>query len=197
MALDLGSYFGAASSLATSFGSEGSVKKFLSNISSLGVQIKCRFEVNFSGIQNVTFFCTDITTPSVKQNIGQVYYDGRVVEVPINYEYKHDFSMTILNDASGYIYSTVTSFLVNEAGSALTDSGYTMTVKAIGDDNCKGMILTLNGVRFKSCSGLQFSQSDGGVSTFTLECSAIDFNATPGALGAVGGVVNAVKGFVT
>ena len=129
----------------------------------------------------------------MKQNIGQVYYDGVVVNLPVNHEYDHDFEMTVLNDSSGYIYSTVTSFLVNDASSMLTDSGYTMTIKAIGDNHSKGMVLTLNGVRFRNCSGLQYDYSDGNIQTFTLACLATDFNATPGSLGKVGGVVNAIK----
>lgn len=197
MALDLGSYFGAASSLTTAFGSEGSLKKFLSNISNYGVQIKSRYEVNFSGLQDITFFCTSISTPSLKQNIGTVYYDHQVVELPINYEYNHDFTMTVINDASGILYSSVTSFLMQDAGSAFTNSGYTMTVKAIGDKNSSGMTITLNGVRFKECSGLSFAQEDAGVSTFDLQCSAIDFSVTPGGLSKVGGVVETVKSLIS
>ena len=185
MALELGGLLGAASSLTTAFGKEKSLKSFLSTLNSFGVQNKARFEVNFSGLEDVTFFVRTITTPGVKQNIGTVYYDGVVVEVPINYEYEHDFSMTVLNDSSGYIFSTVTSFLLND--------GYTMTVKAIGDNYSKGGVITLNGVRFKTCSGLNFSYDDGGISTFDLGCSAIDFNATPGQLSKVGGVIEAIK----
>lgn len=193
MALELGGLLGAASSLTTAFGKEKSLKSFLSTLNSFGVQNKARFEVNFSGLEDVTFFVRTITTPGVKQNIGTVYYDGVVVEVPINYEYEHDFSMTVLNDSSGYIFSTVTSFLLNDASSGVTNTGYTMTVKAIGDNYSKGGVITLNGVRFKNCSGLNFSYDDGGISTFDLGCSAIDFNATPGQLSKVGGVVNAIK----
>ena len=183
---------GAASSLTTAFGKEKSLKKFISAISNFGLQTKCRFEVNFSGLEDVTFFVTNITTPGLKQNIGNVYYDGVAVEVPINYEYEHDFEMTILNDASGYIYSTVTSFLLNDASTAFTNSGYTMTIKGIGDNHSKGHVITLNGVRLKHCTGLSYDYSSGEVQTFTVQCSAIDFNATPGSLSKVGGVINAL-----
>ena len=114
------------------------------------------------------------------------------MEVPQNFEYEHDFNATVINDASGYIYTALTNFLVNDSGSAMTNSGYTITIRAIGDDRHKGATIKLNGVRLKSCSGLSFQHGGGDVQTFTMNCSAIDYNVTPGQLGQVAGVVGAL-----
>ena len=76
-------------------------------------------------------------------------YDGKEVFVPVSYEYDHDFSMTVLNDANGYIYSAITNFIMSDATTNLIGNSYTMLVKALtGDDNYKGTVYTLNGVRF-------------------------------------------------
>ena len=105
--------------------------------------------------------------------------------------------MTVINDASGVIYSAMTNFLLQDSGSALTNSGYTMVVKAIGDDNFKGSTITLNGVRIKTCSGLNFSHNGNEVQTFDIGCSAIDFNVTPGAIGKMGAAVGAIGKLVS
>lgn len=70
----------------------------------------------------------------MKQNFTEVYYDGRKVDIPINHEYEHEFSMTVLNDAQGYIYSAIVSFLMSDSTNILANSGYTMTVKALTGD---------------------------------------------------------------
>lgn len=71
--------------------------------------------------------------------------------------------MTVINDASGYIYTAMTNFLLSDTGSAFTNRGYTMAIKAIGDKNAKGSVIKLNGVRIKSCGGLSFQQDGGNV----------------------------------
>ena len=69
--------------------------------------------------------------------------------VPVSYEYDHDFSMTVLNDANGYIYSAIANFIMSDATTNLIGNSYTMLVKALtGDDHYKGTVYTLNGVRF-------------------------------------------------
>jgi len=105
--------------------------------------------------------------------------------------------MTVINDASGYIYSAVANFLLSDAGSTLTNSGYTMAIKAIGDDNFAGSVIKLNGVRIKSCGGLSFQQEGGSVSTFEIGCSAVDFNVTPGAASGVSGVLGALGSLIS
>lgn len=100
--------------------------------------------------------------------------------------------MTVINDASGFIYTAMTNFLLSDAGSSLTNSGYTMAIKAIGDENFSGSVIKLNGVRIKSCGGLNFQQSGGDVQTFEIGCSAVDFNTTPGAMAGVAGITGAL-----
>ena len=101
-----------------------------------------------------------MTLPGQHQNFTTVHYDGKEVYIPVSYEYDHDFSMTVLNDANGYIYSAVTNFMVSDMSTSLVGSGYTMLVKALtGDSNYKGTTYTLNGVRFSSVSGLSYGYS--------------------------------------
>ncbi len=196
MGLSLGGLAGAANALATGFSSSSSLKKFISTMDSLGVQITSRYEAIFSAIPQATFFITQLNTPSMKQNITTMYYDGKVVEIPQNVEYEHDFSMTIINDSSGYIYSALTNLVMGETGKFLMDSGYTMSIRAIGDDNHKGSTIMLNGVRIKSVGGLSYQNSGGDVQTFNLNCSAVDFTVTPGAAQAVAGVTNAIGSLI-
>jgi len=73
-----------------------------------------------------------------------------------------------------------------------------MTIKCLtGDDNYKGSIITLNGVRLEKVDGLSFSYNANEPSTFNIEFTYIDFDVTPGALGKVAGVVGAVKNIVS
>ena len=190
--MSFGNLLGAAASLQSGFGGNSSLKSFLSQMDSMGVQITSRFEATFSAIPQTTFYIQNITTPGMKQNITSLYFDGKLVEIPQNFEYEHDFSMTIINDASGIIYTSLVNFVMSDTGSFLANSGYTITIKAIGDNNSKGATIKINGVRIKSIGGLQFQQSGGEVQTFTVNCSAIDFEYAPGALGKVTAITGAL-----
>lgn len=192
MGLELGNVLGAANSIVAGFGDSQSLKNFLATMDSLGIQIDSRYEVVFSAIPQATFFITNLNTPSMKQNTTDVYFDGKRVEIPQNYEFDHDFSMTVINDASGFIYSALTNFVMGDLGAALVNSGYTMTIKAIGDNEHSGSTITLNGVRIKNVGGLSFKNSGGDIQTFEVACSAIDFSVAPGGLGKVSAIGNAV-----
>ncbi len=82
MGLSLGGLAGAANALATGFSSSSSLKSFISTMDSLGVQITSRYEAIFSAIPQATFFITQLSTPGMKQNVGSMYYDGKLVEFP-------------------------------------------------------------------------------------------------------------------
>jgi len=56
MALELGNLLGAAANLTTATSKEKSLKAFLKNVKSFGIQVTNNFEVNFSGISDATFF---------------------------------------------------------------------------------------------------------------------------------------------
>lgn len=192
MGLALGNLLGAVNSAMTGFASNSSLKNFMSTMDKLGIQITSRYEAIFSAIPQATFFITQINTPSIKQNTTNLYFDGKLVEIPVNFEYEHDFSMTVINDASGYIYSALTNFVMGETGANLMNSGYTMSIRAIGDNNHRGSTIMINGVRIKSIGGLEYSNSGGDVQTFSVSCSAVDFTVTPGAAQKVAGVTGAI-----
>ena len=63
MGLQVGNILGAATSLTTALSKEKSVKAFLDGIDSFGIQVKNNFEVNFSGLTDITFFITNIGIP--------------------------------------------------------------------------------------------------------------------------------------
>ena len=198
MAISLGNALGAVTQVQTGLANsagEKSLLDFINKINQYGVSIKARYEVNFSGIEDITFFVTDITVPDLRQNFGNIYFEGKSVEVPINIEYGHDMTLTMLNDGKGMIYSTIVNWLLNQdAGDSLVDSGYTMTIRSLGDgQNHMGMTITLNGVRMKSVSGLTFASTDASVSTFALNLSVISFTATMGALQKISGIGGAIK----
>ena len=197
MSLQIGGILGAAAQLTTAFGEEYGVKKFLKTIDKFGVQVKNNFEVNFSGLQDVTFVIQNIDIPGVRQNFTEVHYDGRKVDIPINHEFDHEFSMTVLNDAQGYIYAAITNFIVTDASNHLANSGYTMTIKGLtGDKKYSGSLITCRGVRFESVSGLSFGQSDNDIQTFTINGKIIDFTYTPGGLGKAAGILGAINSIV-
>lgn len=116
-----------------------------------------------------------------------------MVEIPRNFEYNHDFSMTVINDASGIIYTSLMNFIMADTGTAImANSGYTITIKAIGDDNHPGSMIKMNGVRIKDIGQLQFDNDGGQIQTFSLNCSAINIEYTPGALKEIAGITGAV-----
>lgn len=192
MGLSLGGLAGAANGLVTGFSANSSLKKFISTLDSLGVQITSRYEAIFSAIPQATFFITQLNTPGMKQNTTDLYYDGKRVQIPQNFEYEHEFSMTVINDSSGYIYSALTNLVMGETGKFIMDSGYTMSIRAIGDNRHKGSTIMMNGVRILQVGGLSYANAGGEVQTFTMACSAVDFTVTPGAAQAVAGVTNAI-----
>ena len=187
--------------------SEGSasVLQFLNMISKYGTLMNANYEVSFSGIRDITFFVTSINIPSIKRHFTSVLYEGQMVEIPQMIEYEHDFNMTILNDGKGYLYSTISNWLLTVEGDSLIDSGYTMTVRLLGDgENTEGLTFQLEGVRFKNIGTLTQSSSDSGVSTFTLACSAIRYSVVAGslskismALGGLKDIVSTIKGIAS
>lgn len=196
MGLELGNLLGAAANLTSSFSKERSLKQFLKNIDKFGVQVSNNFEVNFSGLQDTSFFVQSIDFGGIKQNFSSLYYDGCELDVPINHEYEHAGNMTVLNDAQGYIYSAMTAFIMSTSSNVLANSGYTLVIKCLtgGEKKSwKGAVVTLRGVRFESVSGLTFGYSNGDISTFTARFKYIDFTFTPGALGKAAGVIGAVN----
>ena len=198
MALELGNLLGAAANLTTALSKEKSLKAFLKNVDSFGIQVTNNFEVNFSAISDATFFVQSIDFGGIKQNFTTLYYDGCEVDIPVNHEYQHEGNMTVLNDANGYIYAAVTSFIASQSSSKLANSGYTMTIKCLtGDEkNYKGALVTLRGVRLETVSGLQFNYNSGDISTFTVNYKYIDFSYTPGALGKAAGIVGAINSLI-
>jgi len=160
MALALGNLLGAVANVTTAIQHEKTYKSFLDNITDFGVQVKNLFEVNFSGLADITFRIQDISLPVIKANTTEIFYDGRSIPVTINYDYEHDFNMTILNDAQGYIYPIIAEFIMLNATTEIANGGYTMILKALtGKDDFAGALITCTGVKLTNIEGLSFGQS--------------------------------------
>lgn len=197
MAMEFGNLLGAAANLTTAFSEERSLKSFLQQIDGFGLQVTNNFEVNLFGLQDITFFVQTISFGGIEQHFETLHYNGRSVPVPTYIDYDHSGSMTVLNDANGYIYAAISNFLMGQSATLL-DDGVVMTIKCLtGDENYKGSVVTLNSVRFEKLDGLQFDYNGGEVSKFNLSFQYLDFKFTPGALGKVAGVVGAVDKLIS
>lgn len=81
--------------------------------------------------------------------------------VPTFLDYEHNGTMTVFNDANGYLYAAIADFIMQN-NSSKVDSGVVMTIKCLtGDEHYKGSVITLNSVRFSKVDGLNFSYSGG------------------------------------
>ena len=198
MGLELGGLLGAVTQASTAASGEKSLKSFLNSINSFGVQVTNNFEVNFSGLQDITFFVQSVSVPGMDLNTTEIFYDGRKIEVPVNYDWQHDFSINVINDAQGYIYAAITNFLMSDATADLVDSGYTMTLKALtGDSSYKGSLYTFYGVKLVNVGNLNYQYEGGDKSTFDVNLKCNYYTATPGALGSTAGILGAVNSLIS
>ena len=114
MALALGNLLGAAANLPTAFSKEKSVKSFLERINDFGIQVANNFEVNFSGLEDITFFVQDVSFDGIEMQFETIYYNGRSIQIPCGvHDYGHSGSMSIINDGNGYIYAAITNFMMS------------------------------------------------------------------------------------
>lgn len=197
MAFEVGNILGAAANLTTAFGKDKSLKAFLKTVDDFGIQVTNNFEVNLYGLNDITFYVQEVNFGGISQQFEDLHYAGRSVRLPSFIDYEHSGSMKVLNDGNGYLYAAVTDFLMQNNSEKL-NNGIVMTIKCLtGDDNYKGAVITLNGVRLEKVGGLSFSYAGGEPSTFEIDFTYIDFDFTPGALGKVAGVIGAVKSIVS
>ena len=128
----------------------------------------------------------------------ELTYDGHKVEIPVNYDWNHDFTMTVINDASGYIYSAITDFFMSDASAALASSGHTLTVSALtGDSKYKGTLYTFYNVRIVNVGSLSYSYEGGDKSTFEITLKCTHFTATPGALSTTSNILGAINSLIS
>lgn len=162
---------GLAASDASKGPSEGSLKDFLQTLTTYGVQINSNYMVEYSGMNGLQFMVQQINTPELKTTNGTLYYKGRVVNVPVNYEQGHDFTMTVINDGTGYVYNSIRAILINDYCNRQIKNNYKMTIHAMGDkQNTAGMKIMMNGIRFINVGSLSFSSTDSSVQTFEVQC---------------------------
>lgn len=199
MGIELGGLLGAVTQVTTAVkGGSGSLKSFLDSINQFGVQVNNNFEVNFAGLEDIMFFVQSITVPGMELKMTELVYDGHKVEIPVNYDWNHDFSMNVINDAQGYIYSAITNFFMSDASAALASSGHTLTAKALtGDSNYKGTLYTFYNVRIVNVGSLSYAYAGGDVSTFEITLKCTHFTATPGALSTTSNILGAINSLIS
>lgn len=108
-----------------------SLASFLNTIDTYGVQVQNNFEVEFSGIDGISFFVTNFSLPGSKQNTCDLHYDGIKITVPVNYECDHEFSMTFINDAKGFVYSLLKAYIEYDSYNHYTLPTQSITIKAL------------------------------------------------------------------
>lgn len=185
---------GGLTSIQTAFGDpkgEQSLKAFMEKISSAGTLLNCRYEVNCSGIKSLNFFLQQINVPGIQLTQTEVYWEGQPIMVPQVYKFDHNLNMQVIADGNGYIYSTLATLMNGITGDTILDSGITMTVRALGDQNVKGMMTTFNGVQFTQLGAIQYSNQVSGIMTFTVQAYAQTIATVPGTMAKVAGIAGA------
>ena len=198
MAMQLGNLLGAAANLTTAMSKPKSVRSFLSHVNDFGIQVANNFEVNFDGLEDVTFFVQDISFGGMSMQFETIYYNGRTINIPCGvYDYEHSGSMEVINDANGYIYTAVTEFLMG-ATSELVNNGHTMTIKCLtGDPKYKGALVTFRNVFLEKVDGLSFGYANNEISKFNVSFNYLDFTFTPGALGKAAGILGGIDKLIS
>ena len=202
--MSLGQIFNTAANMAGALHGERkpqtSLKDFLHTLTKYGVQVKSNYEIEYSGMGGLTFFVQSINVPALRMNVGNLYWKGRQMTIPVNAEQEHNFQMTVINDGTGFVYNQLRKILEIDADNAMVESDATITVTALGDlQNTSGSKFKMYGVTLTNVSGLDFSSTDSGVSTFTVDCYAartdLQWSETKSSSGVLG-VVDKISGTI-
>lgn len=168
------------------------LQKFMQKLENIGISVKNRYYLTFSGIPDYSFLVTDITVPNVKMNVGEIKFDGRAVELPVNDEYGHDFTMTVWADVAGVAYFRFREFILKEFRNTkryafddsymidhnyLPSSGHTIRLEQLADySTYYGLKLTYKDVRIKEISSLSFGEGQNELQQFDLTCTAVSYD---------------------
>ena len=198
--------FSPIASTANDSTGKHSLAAFLKHIDDFGVQVQNNFEVTFDGLEGITLFVQSIELPGSKQNTCEIFYDGIKMTIPVNYECDHEFSMTILNDAQGFIYSAIKTYIEYDSYNHFSSSQNKMIIKALtgqmkngeihdseeswqewpliddstdGEVAYQGAVIVAYGVRFTSIGGLSYGQSSNDIQTFTVQGTLIEYSHLP------------------
>lgn len=174
---------------------EYSIKNFLNYYNDIGIQVKNSYEVRFLGantnLNNIVFYIQNISLPGMVYNMTEIKYDGHIVNVPVNYDYSHDISMTVINDAQGYIYNFLFNYFKLQRTLIKLDSNCVLLVSAISGGHTldykygyeldpihkdyTGMRIALFGVRFTEIGGLDFGVNNNEIQTFTITAKCLKY----------------------
>ena len=109
--------------------------------------------------------------------------------IPINYDHEHEFSMTVINDSNGLLYTAFKTYIELDTYNHYSNSGQSILIKSLTGqvytyDGGKvmpyaGARILCDGVRFTSISGLQYGQSNNEIQTFTLQGTMISYSHLP------------------
>ena len=155
------------------------LSKFYETIGNSGVIIKSNYECHFENFikdsgreDSLTFYCQSINIPGLKTSNTELFYKGRSIQIPTFVEQEHDFQMTIINDASGYIYSTMRGFSTSQYSFFNKQHGNNQPyIKIYSLSDCVnygGMVIELRDILINNVSSLDLSHSDSSIQTFTV-----------------------------
>ena len=178
----------------------GNIHEFIKARKRLGHITVARFNASYSapGMKDFEFSLASLNPPSIRANTGQLYFDAMPVEVFTTFQYDMDFSMNIICDNAGTIYSKFISLLKSGKNdldaAAMPASGYSgnfnfnkiidpetsITIQALSDKgDGYGMKTILYGIRIKSVGAIDYSNNSNEIAFFSVNASAIDFMVVP------------------
>ena len=154
------------------------LSKFYETIGNGGLIIKSNYECTFEYLledeldNKLKFYCQSINIPGLKTTNTELFYKGRSIQIPTFVEQEHDFQLTILNDASGLIYSKMREFQVAQycdIDKKYTNAQPSIRIDVISDSVYHGgMIIKMENITINNVSGLDLSHSDSSIQTFTV-----------------------------
>lgn len=160
-----------------------SLKNFLTNIKKFGIQTSNNFIVNFSSIPDINFMVQSISVPSFDMEMAEIYYDGQKVDVPVQSDFGHDITMTVLDDAQGYLHSVIANFILNNKYNNKMGTACVCTIKAInGDNKYPGTNFICTGARIVSLGSITLDYSGSDIVKFDVSCKCQQIVVTPGSI---------------
>lgn len=139
----------------------------------INFRLNCDYEVEFckNNTEITTIFrflCQTISTPAFRINTGQIYFHGKPIEVPLNYEFDSDFDLTLYDLSGGLLYKRFIEF-IHSPDNFNINNEYTIKIYQGYVNNA--LLTTLYNVIIKNISGLTFSNNDVNVASFSLNCA--------------------------
>jgi len=138
----------------------------------INFRLNCDYEVEFHYPQesytNYRFLCQTISTPAFRVNTGQIYFHGKPIDIPINYEFDSDFDLTLYDLSRGVLYKRFIDWIRSKDNFNINNS---FSIKIYQGYIHSTLLTEMYHVIIKNISGLTFSNNDVNVASFSLNCA--------------------------